>query len=73
MSETKIYIFIGIALLVCALFIFPGCVSIKTHERGVDEARVETFQKARKIAKGYGCKEAAEVISNRIETLGGEF
>lgn len=44
-----------------------GCVSLKTHRRALKEARIETYQKARKIAYWQHCNDAVQIISGKID------
>jgi hypothetical protein len=44
-----------------------GCVSLKTHQRELNESYIRGLQRARRIAADSKCEGAQRLISSRID------
>jgi len=59
--------FIWWAFLVGSIWLCVGCISIRTHERGLIGARIDALQKARKIAFYNHSEETVKQINALIK------
>lgn len=62
-----LYAFIATIVGSAVISMFTGCVSISKYHRDIKQTRIETFQKARKIAHWQKCYNAVQIISGRID------